>query len=544
MTLEYARLEKEPEDTDETLAVDTSMTLEYARLEKAPRLLLRAELKPIQGDVFQPTGFPDLGPARYQAPRKTGKDSAGRDLFEEVEMLLVESNQSVSNWLEAACWDKLKDNGNGDFIDKLDGLPFVRCVLPNGRVVASPMESHRLNSPYFMATSLQKTLCDAVGYAKGKPWSIRNLAGWLFRHDPNTLIHGVFFSSIHDGRMRLPRALSGFIEAELGSRGTAESGFARREDADPSGAVGAVLIDSVDNELLKTMGYEKPADYKSKLKDNVKNIIGPRTEFTARRITAFFNLDLSQLRSFGLGETPTKLLIALSLFKVQQLLDEPLRLRTRCDLIRVDGVVVEAPTDFPLPSASDLLKECHRLIKECKSTGAFGDKPTTVVWGEKLKAVRKVVAELPMGTEAPTIPDELKSTVKWKKATKTTPPSIEFSDDAVDATKQLFPGNAAVHEAIAKALMKVDVELPKDTAEPTIPEALAAKLTWSKGSKNKAPSIQFTEGLDAEAAEAAKQLFPDNTAVHEAIAKALEQGTGAPAADELTDAEASAEDQA
>ena len=40
------------------------MGLDYAKLAKEPRLLMEAELKPLQGHRFQPTGFADLGPAR------------------------------------------------------------------------------------------------------------------------------------------------------------------------------------------------------------------------------------------------------------------------------------------------------------------------------------------------------------------------------------------------------------------------------------------------------------------------------------------------
>ena len=503
------------------------MSLDYSSLETAPRLLLRAELKPVQGDVFQPTGFPDLGPAWYQAPRRLGNSTADELRFEEVEMLLVESNQSTSNWLEAVCWDKLKADGDGSFIDELDGLPFVQCILPNGRVVASPTESHRLNSPYFMGTKLQKTLCDAVGYEKGRPWSVRKLADWLFRHDPNSLIHGIFFSSVHDGRMRLARALSGFIEAELGSRPSVESGFARREDADPSGGVGATLIDEVNNELLKTMGYEKPGDYKSKLKDNVKNIIGPRTEFTAKRITAFFNLDLSQLRSYGLEGTPTKLLIALSLFKIARLFEQPIRLRTRCDLVCDDGLLIDAPKTFSLPTAEQLLKECTRLINECKNAKFFGDKPTTVIWGENQPKIRRIIAELPKETAAPIIPDALKSNVKWKKSIKSSLPTIEFPEAELDAVKILFQKDDVALQAINQAYKQIDIELPADTVTPTISEVLARKIAWIKSPKSKIPLIRFTDGINPELAESAKQLFPDNDAIHELIGNALKQSTNA-----------------
>ena len=85
------------------------MTIDYDKLANEPRLLMQVDLKPLQGDRFQPTGFADLGPARYNAPDGT-------------EMLLVESPQSVANRMELACWD----DADQDLISDLRGLPFIR----------------------------------------------------------------------------------------------------------------------------------------------------------------------------------------------------------------------------------------------------------------------------------------------------------------------------------------------------------------------------------------------------------------------------------
>jgi len=40
------------------------MPIDYAVLQKSPRLLMEAQLRPLQGDRFQPTGFPELGVGR------------------------------------------------------------------------------------------------------------------------------------------------------------------------------------------------------------------------------------------------------------------------------------------------------------------------------------------------------------------------------------------------------------------------------------------------------------------------------------------------
>ena len=54
----------------------------------AYRTVLEADLAPLAGALFQPTGFPDLGRAEFG-------DHA----------LLVESAQSMANWLEGTTWD-------------------------------------------------------------------------------------------------------------------------------------------------------------------------------------------------------------------------------------------------------------------------------------------------------------------------------------------------------------------------------------------------------------------------------------------------------
>ena len=70
------------------------MSLDFTPLAGEPRLLLEAELRPVQGSRFQPTGFPNLGPAVYASPDGNGQT------------VLVESAQSMANRLEAVCWDE------------------------------------------------------------------------------------------------------------------------------------------------------------------------------------------------------------------------------------------------------------------------------------------------------------------------------------------------------------------------------------------------------------------------------------------------------
>src|SRR5207247_9532603 len=92
------------------------MPIDFSKLHGSQRLLMEAELKPVQGERFQPTGFADLGPARYQLPDGT-------------EMLLVESAQSVANRMELACCKEDKRT----LLDELKGLPYV-CSIHNGEL--------------------------------------------------------------------------------------------------------------------------------------------------------------------------------------------------------------------------------------------------------------------------------------------------------------------------------------------------------------------------------------------------------------------------
>ena len=89
------------------------MSIDFSSLSGQPRPLMEAILKPAQGTRFQPTGFPDLGHAVYDAP-----DGAGQ-------VVLVESAQSMANRLEAVCWDEVAD----DWVAPLRGLPLVKVWI-------------------------------------------------------------------------------------------------------------------------------------------------------------------------------------------------------------------------------------------------------------------------------------------------------------------------------------------------------------------------------------------------------------------------------
>ncbi len=303
------------------------------KLKDQPRLLLKATLQPLQGTRFQPTGFPDLGAATYDGPD-------GR------KMLLVESAQSMANRFEAVCWDSVND----DWVAPLQGLPVVKVKDKAGQPLTnSILEAHRLNSPYILEgkdKSFLETLKKELAIAEKGIVDIGKLAATLLKYDTNALLHGVFLAKkeIAGGRMRLPRALTGFVEAE--SVSVAASGGVKNDSVDPSG------------DTAKGFG----------------TVPFHRDEFTGK-ITAFFNLDLALIRGFGLGDDVTRLLIALALFKIQKFLRDGLRLRTACDLEITGALIVQRPDSFAVPSLAELEKELPAIIKAAAKN--FASPPNT-----------------------------------------------------------------------------------------------------------------------------------------------------------------------
>ena len=306
------------------------MSLDFSALKNAPRLLIEADLKPVQGSRFQPTGFPNLGHAVYSAPSGGGQ------------MLLVESAQSMANRLEAVCWDEEAN----DWAAPLRGLPVVRVVNEKGAPLTnSVLESHRLNSPYILEgkdKAIFDKLKERLADAEESRVNLQELAKVLLAFDANALLHGVFLEKkeLAGGRLRLPRVLSAFIEAENAQ--VAASGGVKNDIVNPSGDTG------------KGFG----------------NVPFSRDEWTAGKIVAYFNVDLRQIRSFALGDAAEQLLIALALFKIGMLLSQGLRLRTACDL-DVTEVRVTRPTAFALPDTATLADELPALIKAVAATNAF-----------------------------------------------------------------------------------------------------------------------------------------------------------------------------
>jgi CRISPR-associated protein Csb1 len=312
------------------------MTLDLTALAGQPRLLIEADLAPIQGTRFQPTGFPDLGAAEYQGP--VGE-----------RMLLVESAQSMANRLEAVCWDEVAD----DWVEPLRGLPLVKVKGKDGAPLTnSVLEAHRLNSVYIENSNWAKNLAAEIGFDKNASFNAKSqLYPVLLKYDINSLVHGVFLESI-GGVIRLPRTLSAFIEAE--NVNVAASGGVKTDRVQPTREEGRTARE----------GYG--------------NVPFPRDEYVANRIVAYFNLDLAQIHGFGLGGRVERLLMALALYKIRRFLEVGLRLRTACDLA-LNGLRVTRPEGFDVPGLGALEAELPRLISEVAAEGGFADPPVTVV---------------------------------------------------------------------------------------------------------------------------------------------------------------------
>ena len=342
-------------------------TLALDALNSAPRLLIEAKLRPIAGTRFQPTGFPDLGPATYRLPDEN-----------RTEMLLVESAQSMANRLENVCWDAVAN----DWTAPLRGLPYVAVRNGAGEPLTnSVLEAHRLNSPYILEGKDKRfleTLKKELATGEKTPVDLKKLTRALLRYDVNSLLHGIFLAKgeIAGGRMRLPRALTAFIEAANVTRAT--SGGVKNDIVNPAG------------DAKKGFG----------------NVPFHREEFCGT-ITAYFNLDLALIRGFGLGPDAERLLVALALYKIRRFLLEGLRLRTACDLEvdeeKPDALFVKRPAGgtFVLPSLGDLEAALPALIQAAakgfaspaRTEVTFEEAPTAKGKDKEPKELEEAAAE-------------------------------------------------------------------------------------------------------------------------------------------------------
>lgn len=306
------------------------------------RDVLTVNLRPLTGDRFQPTGFPDIGAATYDRP-------VGRDGWESC--LLVESAQSMANHLEATAWGpELRP------VDAFAGLPYVRVVNAEGEyVTSSRTEAHRLASAFVKDALLgdrkmTEVIKERLDLRDDTPLAPRGIALAVMKLDPMCLVHGVFFAdkpNVWPGQPKVARALTSFVEAHDVRRAIS----------------GGVKRDEVRHTTVGTGGAAEGYGF----------VPFHRTEWVARDIVASFTLDLDQIASYGLPDPGGALLATAARWEVRSLLDHGFRPRTGCDL-ETDGDI-----DGMLPPLETLTSELRRLIAESAEL-LGGGQPLDVVW--------------------------------------------------------------------------------------------------------------------------------------------------------------------
>lgn len=329
------------------------MNIDLAALDDTHRLLFAIPLEPLQGKRFQPTGFPSLGAATFQTAEGLG--------------LLVESAQSMANRLELTVWDDVRQ----DIKQELEGLSHVRVLRQGKFLTDTVLEAHRINSPYLLEgkdRSFLERLKEELGGLEEGPIDRRKLAEVLLRYDVGALLHGVFLAKkeLAGGRLRVARALSAFIEAD-GVR-VAASGGVKNDHVNPSGDT----------------------------KSGFGNVPFARDEFTADRITLYVNVDLAQIRGYGLGQEVERLLILLAFYKLRTLIESGMRLRTACDLtVATRPVTATQPAGFALPPLDALTAALAHAIAACKNRMTV----TEVTFDEDLKKAKDSESSTPSEDE-------------------------------------------------------------------------------------------------------------------------------------------------
>ena len=320
------------------------------------RLTLQARLAPTAGrDRFQPAGFPEIGHVIYDSPR--GENGRRK-------VCIVDSAASMANHLETVCH---AGPFGMDLHPDLKGLPYVVCVTDDDKggksrvVVTTLSEGHRLASSLFTdsksvvhapATIQGKNLGDVLLKEEfrledlGKrshplPADWWNVFSTIFKYDPNSLVHGILFPAMG---IKIPRVLTAQLDA-VGAARVTTSGV------------------KFDKLLMTTSGQP----------------IFAKDEETAEEIRATFVIDLALIRSFGNGEglldAQKKFLVAFALWKITQLLQNPFRFRSGCDLefqnISINGG--EFLDELPNMQIAD-------YIKKAGFTEPEADRITKVYW--------------------------------------------------------------------------------------------------------------------------------------------------------------------
>jgi CRISPR-associated protein Csb1 len=336
------------------------------------RVVITASLELTNGRFLQPTGFPDIGACIY-------RDKEGR------RWCLVESEQSMSNRLEAVC---MKDPGV--WVDELKGLPVIAVRDPERDLLTTNLcEPHRIASSYvldgkFKGGKTMKALFEEKLGLKngGDSWPLgkrAELEKLVFALDPAALLHGFQFVQWGFVGLRQTRLLHGRLEAELA------------DDAEVH--YGMLKWDAIEPESTR----EERA--------NKGQSIAAKSRIVPRDVIATFDVDMLGLKSLVLPDDQKKFLLGLALWKIGAFLaNKPsfdprsrqtlpsLRLRADCYL-RCRSIKWEGDSRADVTTADDLIKALPQmpdfsgLVKEVLSGDGDGSNSSGSVTsgdGEKL----------------------------------------------------------------------------------------------------------------------------------------------------------------
>ena len=274
---------------------------------------VNCELKPIMGDMFKPARFPDTGHCEYR-------------MSDGTKMLLVESKQSMANWLKSTVIDP-----DGRYAGNHEGLPFVETDE-----TTSLMEQHRLVSRRLLNAGVKEMLDEELPEAPADFPDIRDFARFCFRHDPNSVLYGCWARGYAGDQYRLLHYINSFIDAEGVSRVECP-GIRRDTNPDVKGGDGTVIFNN--------------------------------TMYVAKSITLHFILNDRLLESYELGEDAENLLRNMALWRLNKLLSRHFIPRSLCMLEFVGS-------DADIPDVPDA--EIPRLAERCVKAGVLDAKPTVL----------------------------------------------------------------------------------------------------------------------------------------------------------------------
>ena len=276
-------------------------------------MIIECRLKPVMANKFKPASFQNTGHCEFS-------------LSDGTEMLLVESERSMANWLEGTVIGP-----DGAYTGSHEGLPFVKT-----NETTSLREPHRLVSRRLLNAGVKKMLDEELPEAPADFPDIRGFARFCFRHDPNSVLHGCWARRYARGQYKLRRCVTSFIQAR---------GVSRMDDAD----------------------IRRDINPKGRGGDGIA--IFDDTRYTAEKITLYFHINVQLLKSYGLGEDAENLLKNMALWRLNKLLSRPFVPRSLCMLEYVES-------DADIPNVPDA--EIARLAARCVKAGILDAKPTVL----------------------------------------------------------------------------------------------------------------------------------------------------------------------